>query len=391
MHATLPRLATAPTPAIAFNPEIERALRAGAHIVYSLSGGKDSSAAAFATQPWLDSIGHPRDRRHAIHADLGTIEWRSTEPFVREVAQRLSVPLHIVRRKAGGLIPRWRQRWKGSLARYTALETYQLVSPWSSSSLRFCTSETKVAPIGSHLKRILAGETIISVIGIRAEESASRANAPLVKHDTRFAAPGNRAGTTMLSWHPILHWSTEQVFAAHAATGFPLHEAYGMGATRLSCSYCVLASLHNLTISAQAPGNTPAFREIVDIETTSGFSFQSGRWLADVAPHLLEAVTLAELGRAKILAELRRSLEAALPADLRFCRGWPPRIPDISEAGIIADVRARLLGTLNLANRYPRPRDVRDRFAQLHRALQAGAQAGGGRLTGAPRTPMRRR
>ena len=368
MHGTFATIAPDIIPPIAFTPEIELALRAGAHIVYSLSGGKDSSAAAFATQAWLDSIGHSRDRRHAIHADLGTIEWRSTEPFVREVAQRLDVPLHIVRRKAGGLIPRWRQRWDSSLARYTALETYQLVSPWSSSSLCFCTSETKVAPIGAHLKRILAGETIISVIGIRAEESASRANAPLVKHDTRFAAPGNRAGTTMLSWHPILHWSTEQVFAAHAATSFPLHQAYGMGATRLSCSYCVLASLHNLTVSAQAPGNAPAFREIVDIEAASGFSFQSGRWLADLAPHLLEADTLAQLGHAKTFAALRRSLEATLPSDLRFCRGWPPRIPNITEAGIIAGVRARLLETLDLANHYPRPRDVRDRFAQLHRA-----------------------
>jgi len=374
MHGTFATIAPTIIPPIAFTPEIERALRAGAHIVYSLSGGKDSSAAAFATQAWLDSIGHPRDRRHAIHADLGTIEWRSTDPFVREVAQRLGVPLHVVRRKAGGLIPRWRQRWDSSLARYTALKTYQLVSPWSSSSLRFCTSEAKVAPIGAHLRRILAGETIISVIGIRAQESASRAKAPLVKRDTRFAAAGNRAGTTMLSWHPILHWSTEQVFAAHAASGFPLHEAYGMGATRLSCSYCVLASLHNLTVSAQAPDNAPAFREIVDIEAASGFSFQPGRWLADVAPHLLEPDTLARLERAKTLAALRRSIEATLPTDLRFCRGWPPRIPDISEAAIIADVRARLLETLNLANHYPRPGDVRDRFAQLHRALTPGAR-----------------
>lgn len=367
MHGTIPRLAQAHVPAIAFNPEIESALRAGAHLVFSLSGGKDSSAAAFATSDWLDQIDHPRDRRHAIHADLGTIEWRSTEPFVREVAALLGVPLHIVRRKAGGLIERWRQRWKSSLLRYASLETYQLVSPWSSSSLRFCTSETKVAPIGAHLKQMFAGETIISVIGIRAEESASRASAPLMKRDTRFAPAGNRAGTVMLSWHPILNWSADEVFAAHSASGFPLHEAYGMGASRLSCSYCVLASLHNLTISAAAPGNSQAFREIAALEGASGFSFQSNRWLGDVAPQLLDSAQLALLERGKALAELRRSLEATLPPDLRFCRGWPPRVPDKAEAGYITNVRAQLLTALDLPNHYPSAGDVCERFAELHR------------------------
>lgn len=50
-------------PPIALPPEIERALRDGAWAVFNLSGGKDSSAALFATMLALDAIGHPRSRR----------------------------------------------------------------------------------------------------------------------------------------------------------------------------------------------------------------------------------------------------------------------------------------------------------------------------------------
>lgn len=356
----------APFPTLAKAETIDHALLRGARVVYSLSGGKDSSAAAFETNAYLDSIGHPPDRRHSIHADLGTIEWRSTPAFVAEVAGRLETDLDVVSRKAGGLIQRWQQRWRSSIARYVALETYQLVSPFSSANLRFCTSEQKVAPIGAHLKSRFAGETIISVVGIRREESSRRAKAPIFKLDTRFAPHGNKAGTTMLTWHPILEWTESQVYDAHARRGFPLHEAYHLGATRLSCSYCVLASIHNLAISANAPGNHQAYGEIVAIELASGFSFQPGRWLADVAPDLLQASQRALIPAARRLHEERRRHEALMPADLRFCRGWPPRIPDPQEAATIAGARGDILASLNLPNRYPTGADVRDRFAFLH-------------------------
>lgn len=88
---------------IAIDDAVASALSDGTHVVYSLSGGKDSSAAAFVVDAYLDRIGHPRDRRHAIHADLGMIEWPSTSGFVETIATMLAVDLSVVRRKAGGL------------------------------------------------------------------------------------------------------------------------------------------------------------------------------------------------------------------------------------------------------------------------------------------------
>ncbi|MGI4877614.1 MAG: hypothetical protein ACRYG4_09030 [Janthinobacterium lividum] len=50
----------------------------------SLSGGKDSTAAAFTANAILDAAEHPRSRRIAVRANIGTAEWRET-PATAEV------------------------------------------------------------------------------------------------------------------------------------------------------------------------------------------------------------------------------------------------------------------------------------------------------------------
>ena len=354
-------------PALAFESTVVAAIEAGAWVVFNLSGGKDSSAATFATIRHLDAIGHPRDRRLAIHADLGRAEWESTPAMVERIAGMAGLPLTVVRRRAGDLFDRWNQRFEAGKARYEALETYNLIGPWSNAGLRFCTSEGKAQPIGQALSRMLRGATIINVLGIRHDESEARARTPIGKEDYRFAAPGNAAGTRMLMWHPIVAWSTTDVFAAHDALGIPLHEAYtAYGSSRLSCRYCVLQSLADQRAAATAPANAQALIELVRLEVRSTFSFQPTRWLGDVAPDLLPADLAAALARAKIDARDRRLRESSLPVDLRFKRGWPPRVPTMAEAHVIADVRALLLARHELANHFPRPHDVIARFAELH-------------------------
>ncbi len=359
-------------PPIALPPEIERALRDGAWAVFNLSGGKDSSAALFATMLALDAIGHPRSRRIAVHADLGRAEWDSTPDMVEALAVRAGIRLHVRRRRGGDLIDRWEQRFANGKARYENLEIYNLIGPWSSASLRFCTSEQKAQVLGPFLAREFAGETIVQIIGIRRDESAARSKAPEWKPDDRFARPGNANGTAMMVWHPIVHWATDQVFALHDALGIPLHEAYTCyGSTRLSCRYCVLQSLADAKASASAPTNREALLQLVDLEARSTFSFQPARWLADTAPHLLPTTLRADIERAKRDASERRALEAAMPADLRFCKGWPPRLPTLDEATRIAASRASILARHRLDNRFSDARAVRGRFEQLMLAKPA--------------------
>lgn len=106
-------------PPLAMGSEIIGAIRQGAWIVFNLSGGKDSSAAMVAANIHLDRIGHPRDRRLAIHADLGRAEWASTPDMVERIARYGGVPLTVVRRAAGDLVDRWVQRFENGKRRYT--------------------------------------------------------------------------------------------------------------------------------------------------------------------------------------------------------------------------------------------------------------------------------
>lgn len=241
---------------IATDQMIEAALASEAVVAFSISGGKDSTAATVATSAYLDRIGHPRSRRVLIHADLGSIEWRTTPSQLTALADATGLELIVTRRRAGGLVERWQQRFASGKARYANLETLNLIGPWSSSALRFCTSEMKAQVIGPQLRRCYPGQTIISVVGLRRFESLSRANAPIAPVDTRFAKPGNTAGTSMLTWHPIIEWTDPQVYAFHEQHKLPLHEAYlRWSATRMGCTFCVLASLHNLDASTRAPAN----------------------------------------------------------------------------------------------------------------------------------------
>ncbi|WP_235682096.1 phosphoadenosine phosphosulfate reductase family protein [Sphingobium yanoikuyae] len=350
----------------AIDDTVLAAVRRGAWFAFNLSGGKDSTASAHAAIALLDALGHPRHRRIAIHADLGRAEWRSTPAMVAAIADRLGIPLLVVSRSAGDMVARWEQRFLSGKRRYEALETYNLIGPWSSASLRFCTSELKVQVIGPELARRYRGETIVSVIGLRRDESPSRRSTPISRSDERFAKPGNAAGTNMLNWHPAVDWSADDVFGIHERHGLPLHEAYvRYRTTRLSCAFCVLGSAHDLAASAEAPGNLDLYRHLVAIELDSTFSFQPQRWLADVAPQLLSAARLREVARVKVRSHERRTLEAAMPPELRYVKGWPPRMPSLAEAALIAKARAPILAHHGLADHFPDAAAVQARFAHL--------------------------
>lgn len=360
-HTIVPEL-----PGLALTPEILRAIRAGAWIVFNLSGGKDSSAAMAAVNLFLDLLGHPRARRMAIHADLGRAEWASTPETVERVAAEAGIPLTVVRRPAGDLVDRWIQRFESGKQRYEALETYNLIGPWSSASLRFCQSEMKAAVIGPAVARMHQGAQVISILGLRRDESHNRASIPIARVDERYAKAGNRHGTRMMIWNPLADWTSDDVFRAHRLLGILLHEAYTTwGSSRLSCRYCIFASLQDLEASASAPANAEVYRELVGIEARSTFPFQPTRWLADVSPRLLSAGLRSDVARAKADRDERRRLEASMPPGLRYVKGWPPRLPSQSEAEDIAAARRVILARHSLSERFPTASSVIERFAEL--------------------------
>lgn len=348
---------------ISTDPLIDAAVKAGAIVVFNLSGGKDCGAAAALTNKHLDEVGHPAEKRMAIHADLGRAEWEFTPAQVEAQAHALGLRLVVVRAKSGDLVDRFENRWQLGLEAYRDLRLYNLRGPWSSPSLKFCQSEKKIQVMGPHLARTFAGQTIINVVGIRREESTARKSTEVAKLDTRFAKPGNKAGTTMMLWHPIVDVLVDEVFEINRQHSIPLAESYALGSSRHSCALCIMGSLNDLTVGAN--GHPWLYRHYVSMEAYSTFSFQQGRWLGDIAPHLLTAELVADIEVAKERAAMRRRLELGMPARHRFVKGWPLFVPTLDEAEQIVVVRRIILGHHELTDAYGTPQLVRDRFAEL--------------------------
>ncbi len=298
--------------ALAESPQVGELLKTSPWVVYSVSGGKDSSAAIAATTPLLDEIGHPRSKRFIMHADLGRSEWRSTLAHVKALGSHFDLPVEIVRHSRHDMISRWERRGVLGRERWARGETVNLIGPWSSASLRYCTSEMKIH-VMSKAKRQLHGP-VITVMGIRRAESRGRARTPFEAPDSGMARYGR---TDCMIWNPIAHWPTDDVFAVHESNSIPLHEAYGLGSTRLSCNFCVLANIGDLTVASRQDQNLEVYITLSEMEARFGFSFQPSRWLADVRPDVLSADISDRIESAKASADERRRHEAAYPEAFR--------------------------------------------------------------------------
>src|SRR4029077_13373481 len=128
-----------------------------------------------------------------IHSDLGRVEWDDSLPTCERLASFLVVELLVVRRAAGDMMDRWLQRWRDNVLRYAQLSCVTIILPWSTPSMRFCTSELKSAPMAAKLVELFPGQRIISACGIRREEGKGKKNSP------RTNAPTSRLNKRLKS------------------------------------------------------------------------------------------------------------------------------------------------------------------------------------------------
>lgn len=346
---------------ISSTPEIETLIKAGAAVAVGISGGRDSQCAAIATWAYLDSLSHTGPRV-LVHADLGMVEWDESLPACEELAAQLGAELVVVRRPGGGLMERFESRWESSVRRYANLETVTLVLPFSTASMRFCTSETKVAPINAELRRRFRGMPVINVTGVRRQESAARAKCTI----SQYEEGASRRDTPIYSFRPIADYLAEQVLESISRAGMKVHVAYTeYQSTRLSCRFCMLASLNDLTAASRHPASKPVFRRLVGLEARSSFAFQGSRWLGDVAPHLLEEGMRVDLERAKQVALARRAAEARIPKSMLYVKGWPTARLTRAEAELLAGVRREVASLIGIDARYLDADTVMGRYDDL--------------------------
>lgn len=353
-------------PGIACTDEVRGLITQDAPVAIGVSGGKDSGAAALATVQYLDQMGH-KGPRLLIHSDLGRVEWEQSIQICEKLAQQLGLELVVVQWKQGDMVDRWQKRWQDNTLRYANLDLVKVLLPWSTSGMRFCTSELKTSIISQYLTTRFPGQTILSVTGIRRQESRERQKKPVASWSNDLSlTPRNSPPTAGMNWNPIIEWKHTDVWALHHYYNLPIHDAYTeYSMSRVSCAFCILASQTDLLNAATYTGNRLAYSLLVDLEIESSFSFREGHWLADIKPAWLTEPQRAGLVEAKRKSRERQRIEAAIPGHLLYEKGWPVVMPTPAEASLLASVRNRIADLLELAIHYNEQATILDRYQFL--------------------------
>lgn len=211
------------------------------HLV-NVSGGKDSTAT------YLLALESGRAFR-AVFADTGNEhEW--TYVFIQQLAARTGGPeIEIVRADFTAQLARHRafvlREWpRMGVADHIVREAAALHEPtgipfldlciskgrFPSRMAQFCTFELKAQPITVQVVfPMLRNGPVLQWLGIRAQESAHRAQQP------RW----NRHETGCMVWRPIFRWSVDDVWALHRRHGLEPNPLYAHGMGRVGCMPCV--------------------------------------------------------------------------------------------------------------------------------------------------------
>lgn len=220
----------------------------GAMFVVNHSGGKDSQAMYLKLRDLV-----PREQLVIVHADLGEVEWGGAKEHIEATTR--GEPLHVCRSRRG------------------LLQMIEERGMFPSPTLRQCTSDLKRGPIERTIRglverrralRQVGADIVVNCMGMRAQESSSRAKLETFK----FSAKNSKNGREWYDWLPIHEMLVEEVFATIKAAGQEPHPVYAKGMTRFSCCFCIMASEHDLRTAAQL--NPELYARYVGLERSTG-------------------------------------------------------------------------------------------------------------------------
>lgn len=207
---------------------------------------------------------------YAVMADTGFEHQRpvSAADFARQRCAEFGLDLTVVRN-----------------LRRTYLEMVEQRGMFPSAQFRQCTSDLKRGPIEKFI-RSLPHKVIVNCIGIRAEESHTRARlSPLTRNGNLTTR--NR---TVYNWLPIFDRSLGDVLAWHWANAIRLHPVYvpeyhkdgttGGYLRRFSCRVCIFATDSDLRAIYQH--DRPAFEQVSSLEAKLGYTMRPGASLVQI-------------------------------------------------------------------------------------------------------------
>lgn len=242
--------------------EIKELRDRGALFVINHSGGKDSQAMTIKIKSLV-----PKRQILIIHADLPEADWEGCYDLVMNTNRGYDV--------------------RQVIAGKTLLSMAEKRGMWPAPKYRQCTSDLKRDPINKAIRHYIKENNhsglIVNCMGLRAEESSSRAKAEVFKLNKR----NSKAGREWYDWLPIHTWSTVRVFQEIKDAGEQPHWAYSQGMERLSCCFCIMASRNDLTVAARL--NPGLYKKFVEMEKKINFTLIMPKKNQD--PVFLEDIT----------------------------------------------------------------------------------------------------
>lgn len=198
--------------------------------VVNVSGGKDSTAVILAMREAEIPCRY-------VFADTGW-EMPQLYDYLGYLESRLSITIDRVGRKGGmvGLIKSERS--------------------FPNSRVSWCTDKLKIRPLRRYFEKLADAEDtdVVSVVGIRAEESARRAEMPDFQFDDRWGG---------YVWRPIMRWLIADVLAIHHRHGVELNPLYRLGFDRVGCAPCKNSNKAQIELfSRVAPERLALVREL---------------------------------------------------------------------------------------------------------------------------------
>lgn len=189
----------------------------GRRVIASISGGKDSAAMSL----YLHELGIEHER---VFLDTG---WESpiTYEYLRDELPKVIGPITWIRG----------ERQMEDLVRHKGMFPGRLI--------RFCTQELKVRPMIRYLRGLMdEGHDVINTVGIRAAESAARAQLSEWEWSDGFDCE---------VWRPLLHWAEQDVIDIHRRHGLRPNPLYLLGAARVGCWPCIYARKSEIRLIAE--------------------------------------------------------------------------------------------------------------------------------------------
>lgn len=223
-----------------FRPvDLDRLRREELAVVVSLSGGKDSTAVALR----LRELEIPF---RTVFADTG---WEADETYryIDEVLEPLFGPISRVAFEVVGLSPDLEELARvveEVLGRRSPMVRRILLhATYPRRTLKWCTTDLKIVPIRGFHHRVMeeTGKLVVSVVGIRAEESKARAG--LEEWDLGDPIDA-------LVWRPLLRATTGDVVDLLRRHGVAPNPLYLRGTHRVGCWPCTMARKEDYAILA---------------------------------------------------------------------------------------------------------------------------------------------